>query len=143
MELDFVIERLRARTAGLRGIGGAADMDAVLAAAVVVVPAAYVIPLSDDSSEQAHTGSYDESDVWEFGVVLVVSNQRDPRGEAALSSLAPVRRQVREALAGWAPDEDTGEPIKKTRGRLLRFDGDGRLWWIDQFSFKTFYRSNP
>lgn len=143
MDLDFVVARLKAKTTGLRAIGGAADLDAVLAAGVVAVPAAYAIPLSDGSTEQAHTGAYDETDVWEFGVVQVVSNLRDPRGEAALATLAPVRQQVRAALAGWVPDEDAGEPVGKTTGRLLRFDGDGRLWWIDQFRFKTFYRSNP
>lgn len=142
MDLDFVIGRLKAATSGFKAIGGAADMDAALAGAVTV-PSAFVIPLADQSSEQAHTGTYDETDLNEFGVVLAVSNLRDTRGAAALATLAPTRAQVRGALAGWVPDEDTGEPVTKVRGQLLRFDGDGRLWWIDRFSWKSFYRSNP
>ena len=142
MQLDFIIARLKAHTTGLRAIGGAADLGAAMAGAVVA-PSAYVIALSDESAEQAHTGSYDESDLWEFGVVLVVSNLRDARGEAALAALAPLRQQVRQALAGWVPDAATGEPVGKTRGRLLRLDGDGRLWWMDQFRYLTFYRSPP
>lgn len=140
MQLDFVIERLKAQVPGLKAVGGAADLDAALTGAVAV-PAAFVIPLSDDSALQPHTGSYDETDRWEFGVVLALANLRDARGEAALASLAPMRAAVRAALAGWAPDEATGEPVTKGRGQLLRFDGDGRLWWIDRFSWTTFFRS--
>lgn len=142
MELEPVIDRLKAQTAGLKAIGGAADLDAALAGSVLL-PSAFVIPLTDRSEALEHTGAYDEWDRCEFGVLLAVSNLRDPRGEAALAALEPVRRAVRSALAGWAPDEETGECIGRTSGRLLRLDGDGRLWWIDQFAVRTFYRSNP
>ena len=142
MDLEFVITRLKAETTDIRAIGGAADFDAALASNVVL-PAAYVIPLGDSADWLEHTGSYDEAEQLDFGVVIGVSNLKDTRGEAAQLTLAPVRIQVRQALAGWAPDDNTGEPIRKVSGRLLRLDGDGRLWWMDRFQLKTYYRSEP
>ena len=140
MDLEFVINRLKAETSGIRAIGGAADFDAALASNVVL-PAVYVIPLGDFADWMEHTGSYDEAEQIDFGVVIGVSNLKDTTGAAAQQSLAPVRLQVRKALAGWVPDDNTGEPIRKVSGRLLRLDGDGRLWWMDRFQFKTYFRS--
>lgn len=142
MDLEFVVDRLKAQTQGMKAIGGAADLDTALAGAVAV-PSCFVIPLADDTAELPHTGAHDEADTLEFGVVLAVSNLRDARGAAALAALAPMRLQVRHALSGWVPDAATGEPLVKGRGQLLRFDGDGRLWWIDRFSWKSFFRSIP
>ena len=140
MDLEFAIARLKAHTTGIRAIGGAADFDAALASNVVL-PAVYVIPLGDSADWMEHTGSYDEAEQLDFGVVIGVSNLKDTTGAAAQQSLAPVRLQVRKALAGWVPDDNTGEPIRKVSGRLLRLDGDGRLWWMDRFQFKTYFRS--
>ncbi|MBS0507598.1 MAG: hypothetical protein JSR53_09490 [Proteobacteria bacterium] len=142
MDLEPIIARLKGAATGLKAIGGAADLDAALAG-VVPVPSAFVIPISDSASALESTGAYDEWDWCEFGVILAVASLQGARGEAALGALVPMRRQVRAALSGWAPDQDTGEPVQKTRGHLLRLDGDGRLWWMDQFRWKSFYRSNP
>lgn len=140
MDLEFVIARLKAKTQGLRAVGGAADLDAALAS-VLALPAAYAIPLGDDTHELPQTGHHEEAEQINFGVVIAVANLRDPRGEAAQAALAPVRRMIRHALSGWVPYEETGEPVSKTSGRLLRMDGDGRLWWIDNYRLTTFFRS--
>lgn len=142
MNLQFAIDRLKSRTAGMRSIGGAADLDAAFAGAVAV-PSLFVIPLSEESTPLDDNGPYEEWVTHLFGVVMAVSNAKDARGDAALASLVPVREQVKSALAGWVPDDDTGEPVTPKSGRLLRFDGDGRLWWIDQFAVKTFFESTP
>lgn len=140
MELSQVIARLKAQRQVLKTVGGAADFDAALAG-TIVLPSAFVIPLGDRSDWARHTGAHDEDDEIDFGVILAVSNARDSRGEAAQDSLVPVRAEVRQALSGWVPDESTGEPVHKTTGRLLRLDGDGRLWWIDNYRLRVFYRS--
>lgn len=142
MDLQFAIDRLKARTTGMRAIGSAADLDAAFSG-VVAVPSLFVIPLSDDSTPVDDNGPYEEWLTSLFGVVMAVSNAKDTRGDAALATLVPVRQQVKAALAGWVPDEATGEPVTPKSGRLLRFDGDGRLWWIDQFAVKTFFESTP
>jgi hypothetical protein len=139
VDLTFVIDRLKAQAPALKTVGGSADMESARPGAMLI-PSAFVFPIADSTAVLPHTGGFDEADQWEFGVVLVVANLRDARGAAALTTLAPIRAQVRAALSGWAPDTATGEPVTKGRGQLLRFDGDNRLWWIDRFHWKSFYR---
>jgi hypothetical protein len=140
MDLSFVIDRLKAQAPLLKVVGGAADMEAARPSAVLI-PAAFVVPLADSVTLNPLTGVHAEVEQWEFGVVLAVANLRDARGAAALTTLAPIRAQVRAALSGWVPDPATGEAVAKKSGRLLRMDGDARLWWMDRFVWKTFYRS--
>lgn len=143
MQLDFVIERLKAQVPGLKAVGGAADAQAVRAGAIAL-PAAYVIPQADKTTPMDMTGRYAETDVIEFGVALVVSNLRDARGEHAIASLAPVRAAVRAALSGWVPDPATGEPMHKAGGELMGFDGNAQLWWMDRYRLTTyFYPEQP
>ena len=139
MDLSLVIDRLKATLAGFKDIGGAADLGAAMAGAVVV-PAAYVVPLADSAQPSQLTGVHEQLVTQSFGVILVVSNRRDAKGAAALGELAPLRLQVRAALTGWAPTTE-GLPVEMAGGRLLNLDGDGRLWWSDEFILKTYYRS--
>jgi hypothetical protein len=139
MDLDLIITRLKATLTGFKAIGGAADLDAAIGGAVAV-PAAFVIPLADSASPNGMIGFHEQLITQAFGVVLVAANRRDTTGAAALTDLNALRRQVRDALAGWAPTPE-GEPVEIVGGRMLQLDGDGRLWWIDEFSLQTYYRS--
>lgn len=139
MDLDLVITRLKATLVGFKAIGGAVDLDAAIGGAVAV-PAAFVIPLADSARPSQALGYHEQLIEQAFGVVLVAANRRDATGAAALAELAPLRAQVRDALAGWAPTAE-GLPVQIAGGRLLRLDGDGRLWWSDEFSLQTYYRS--
>lgn len=144
MDLQFVIERLKnwPQLSGVRQFGGAADLDAAISGSVTV-PAVFVMPQTEAAAKTPmSSGVVRQTFVPNWGVVLVVSNRRDAAGTAALGDLAPLRKSVREALVGWVPDADTGEPVFGTGGRLLRMDGDGRLWWVDSFEFTTYFRSN-
>lgn len=139
MQLDFIIERLKPLTpAPLRLVGGAADLDAAMRAAVAL-PVAFVIPLSERSESAPLLGRWREEDRCEFGVLLCVSNLRDARGAQALEQLAPLRAAVRAALSGWAPVQCAGRAITKRAGKLLRLDGDARLWWMDHFDMQLTY----
>ncbi|MDP3652421.1 MAG: hypothetical protein Q8R67_12135 [Rhodoferax sp.] len=140
MDLDLVIARLKATLTGLKSIGTSVDLDAAIDG-VVAVPAAFVLPLADSATPIDMAGSTDERETGAFGVVHVVSNRRDAQGAAALNDLKTLRLNLRAALVGWVPDAATGEPVHRTTGRLLRMDGNGRLWWIDEFQLITYYRS--
>ena len=142
MDLTFVLDRLKSQLSGIRQFGGAADLDAAITGSVTV-PAVFVMPQTEAAEKTPMaTGVVRQTFTPNWGVVLVVSNRRDASGAAALGDLAPLRQTVRQALVGWVPDEATGEPVYGTGGRLLRMDGDGRLWWVDSFELKTYFRSN-
>ncbi len=144
MDLAFVIDRLKVQLLGVQGVrsvGGAADMDAAMAG-TVSVPAAFVIPLDEEASPSESTMVTRQRITHGFGVVLGVSNRRDATGAASMGDLAPVRASLKQALIGWTHDALDGEPVQFRRGKLLRLDGDGRLWWVDEFFFLSTYRGN-
>ena len=142
MWLQDVIARLKAQVTGMREIDGASSLDAAMRGAVSC-PSAYAIPLTETGRELAHTGPVDQLITVLFGVLIVLDTARTAQGLDVLIELEAKRRQVRQALVGWVPDEDTGEPVTFAGGELVQFQGDGRLWWSDEFLLTTYYRSNP
>lgn len=130
---DTLVTRLKAQLPGVKSIGASAELDAAIAG-TPVTPSLFVIPLAESvTGELDTTGGVDQEVLQVFGVAFVVSNQRDVRGAAALNDLAPLRQATQAALLGWVPDAATGEPLLFRGGRLLRLDGNGRIWWIDEF----------
>ena len=142
MWLQDVIARLKAQVTGMREIDGASSLDAAMRGAVSC-PSAYAIPLTETGRELAHTGPVDQLITVLFGVLIVLDTARTAQGLDVLIELEAKRRQVRQALVGWVPDNETGEPVTFVGGELVQFQGDGRLWWSDEFVLTTFYRSNP
>lgn len=138
MDLTHVITRLKGSVTGMRSIGGSADMDAALRG-TLVCPAIFVVPLVERPSDEESDGSCGVLGLTQlFGVLFVVENFRDVTGEASLVDLAGARRQVRKALVGWVPDPRTGEPVKFRLGELVQCEGDGKLWWSDEFTAKFY-----
>lgn len=140
MDLSAIEDRLNAQLTGLKHVGTSADLDAAIDGNVQA-PSAYVLPLTDAATDMDTTGGTNQRIVERFGVVQVVSNRRDAKGAAALSELKTLRLALRTALVGWVPDAQTGEPVHFRAGRLLRLDGNGRLWWIDEFELITYFWS--
>lgn len=138
MELATLLARLKVQLTGLKSIGASADLDAAISGKPVT-PAAFVIPLAESATEADMLSETAEDVVQSFGVVHVVNNRRDVTGGASVDELAPFRARLRTALVGWVPDAATGEPMHFYTGRLLRMDGDGNLWWIDEFRLKTYW----
>jgi hypothetical protein len=141
MDLSLIKERLKTTLVGLRGIGVAADLEAAMGG-TVALPGAFVLPLAELGTDLGLVSSTYELTKQTFGVVHGVSNRRDPAGDAAMVDLTVLRTNLRNALVGWVPDVGNGEAVTFASGRLLRMDGDGRLWWIDEFDLKTYYWSN-
>ena len=140
MDLSLIVTRLKTQLSALRSVGASADLDAAIEGAVAM-PAAFVLPLAESAVDLGMTGQTGQRISQAFGVLHVVSNKRDAQGGAALDDLKTHRLNLRTALVGWVPDAATGEPVTFTGGRLLRLDGDGRLWWIDEFALTTYYWS--
>lgn len=139
MDVTPIITRLKAQLSGFVAVGGAADVDQAIEHAPAT-PAAYVMPLAESAEEPSLIGLHQQRLALDFGVLIVISNLRDPSGAAAAAELATRRAAVRTALMGWVPDADTGEPVFFVGGRLLQFR-DQRLWWTDEFRVFTHYRS--
>ena len=144
MDLQLILQRLREQLAdlALREIELAAGLDAAMRASRAV-PAVYLVPLSERGQGLGHSGEVDEIEQRLFGVVQVLDVLSDPDTPGVLD-LATLRRRVKQALIGFAPDPSMGDPVLFAGGALVEFEGNGRLWWSDEFQFSGYYdRSNP
>lgn len=109
---------------------------------IVATPSIFVLPLAERIKKMPRTTqAYQQIEVLQFAVVQVVSSAKDARGGDALNAaLASIRAQVKAALAGWEPPHADGEPVTPTGGRLLRFAGDQRIWWSDEFELNQYWK---
>ena len=142
MWFEDAIGRLKAQVTGMREIDGASSLEAAMRGAVAT-PSLYLIPLTETGRELDHTGPLDQQITVLFAVLFALDTARSAQGMDVLIELHTHRSQVRAALVGWVPDDETGEPVTFVGGELVQFQGDGRLWWSDEFLLTTFYRSNP
>jgi hypothetical protein len=141
MDLSPIVAHLKVQLTGLRAVGASAELELAQAGGVAM-PAAFVLPLAEAASDMGLLTSTAQKVQVSFGVVHCLANRRDPQGGAALGDLHAMRMALRTALVGWVPDVSNGEAVSFTSGRLLQMDGDGRLWWMDEFELTTYYWSS-
>lgn len=143
MDVQPFVDRLQERLSDLplREIDAAAALDAAMRGNRAA-PAVYVIPLSERGIALNHTGDVDQQEHRVFGVLQVLDTLA-AAGAPGVIDLAALRSRVKQALVGWVPDDETGEPVRFLGGELVQFEGDGRLWWSDEFSYLGYFRSNP
>lgn len=138
MDLTTVISALKARcpsfgAAPNRRFAGAAEFAALSEAAKLELPSGYVIPLDDEPSDQESQNGYRQAVRDVFGVVVVISNVPDERGQTSIGSIHVLRNELFKALLAWVPMADYG-PIEYRGGTLLHVDR-ARLYY--QFEFST------
>lgn len=134
MDLDATpwIARLKALAPLLKQrVDGAAEFAAVKRDSVPRTPCAWVIPGSETGGSNDLDNAYSQEVVEEFVVVTAIRNVRDGTGEAAHDDLTAVRREQKQALINWQPDEEHA-PAEYKGGRLLMF-GNGLLYWADRY----------
>ena len=139
MKLKPVIERLEAQVSALKTVGGAADV-AAAGSAMIVTPAAYLVPVSDRAEANSlSAGAVSQRVLAGFGVLMAVSNVSDTTGEAAHDELEELRVSVIAALLGWQHPDHEGI-VSYARGRLIAFS-DRVLWWLDEFTSEFYLRA--
>ena len=141
MDTTAILQRLRARLTNVREIESAAGLDAAMRGNLVA-PAVYVIPLAERGTLIEDTGPVSQVEDRMFGVIQVVETLHT-LGAPGVVDLAAVRAQVKSALIGWVPDDETGEPVVFVGGELVDFAGNGQLWWSDEFTLTGYFRSTP
>jgi len=144
MDLKPILQQLRDKLADLqlREIEEAAGLDAAMRSSRAT-PAVYLLPLSERGQGLDHTGVPDQIEHRLFGVLQVV-DVMSPPGTVGVVDLTSLRRRVKQALIGFVADASMGDPVLFVGGELVEFEGNGRLWWSDEFGFSGYVdRSNP
>ncbi len=141
MDVTPIVLRLQERLAALplREIGQAPGLDAAMRGNRAA-PAVYVIPLSERGQELPHTGEVDQLETRVFGVLQVLE-ARYPDAAGSVLDLADLRQAIKAALVGWVPEAETGEPVLFLGGELVQLEGDGALWWSDEYLLNGYFRS--
>lgn len=109
MNLDAVIAQLRAEAPSFADrVAGAANFaDAMEGEVALALPAAYVIPLEEEASENDSLNGLRQLVTERIGVVLhldnAVANGGDRRGQAPVASVDALRLEVFAAILNWAP----------------------------------------
>jgi len=116
-------------------IAGAAELDTALSN-ILKADMAFVIPLSDSASPNAHDNGVVQDVTERFGVVVALatdSSDKDKTGITAYDLVHDVRNELFKALVGWLPDGQQ-EVVTYRGGRTL---GVNRAYLWYQFEFET------
>lgn len=102
MKLTPIIAALRARCPLFENrVGGAAQFKAIPDVGKLLLPAAYVVPADDTPGEQKTQTDYWQDLTEGFSVIVVLSNDRDERGQwASFDAVHDVRADIWKALLG-------------------------------------------
>lgn len=136
MNIDTIITALKARCpsfgeAGARRISGAAEYAQISETVKMPTPAAYVVPMDDEVSQQESSNGYRQVVRDVFAVIVVLSNTTDERGQTSVVAVEDIRTELFAALLGWSPDA-RHDRIEYEGGQIMAIDR-ARLFY--QFEF--------
>ena len=136
-----ILERLgnNAAQLGLKLVGAAAEFQVAAESKPAATPAVYVIPLDEAPQPNSMDNIVIQRVVSSVGIVLVVRNVSDAKGQAAGSDMTELRKAVKALLLGWQPLAGH-DPLERGPGQLLAFR-DGHMWWQDIYNTAYYDRS--
>lgn len=135
--LEEIISQLkRAELNGQRlfvSVSEAVDLAKAMKAPLNNSPVAFVVEISRRPSGDSRTiGKPMQNVKTEIGVVIGISKVNDPQGTQTKAKVAPILRQTRKTLFGFAPNDDcsamlmgNADPIGVT---------NGTLWQLERFT---------
>lgn len=134
-DVSLIADRLRSQVSALRSVGFAADYAAVNRLQDFTAPCAYVVLANERGMPQpiGHAPRGQQVKARQmvrvtFGVVLVVRNYRDQRGEEIKDELKTLLEATRTAVMGYVPDTDGARPCEFVAGDLQDYDASTALW---------------
>ena len=146
LDTTVIEQRLRDVVPDLHQVKGAAEFAAVTSLGSYRVPSAYVVLAREEGMEEptgqpARRPSGKQQAKVTFGVITAVRNYRDNTGAQAAKDASPLIGQIRKALMGWQPDDQSMRPIGWLQGDVLDYDAN-ILLWIDVFTTTHFIGGN-
>lgn len=138
MDAGPIIARLR-EAAGLRLVGGAADLATAYGTPLPTVPAAYVVMMAESASPNSLGNEVEHQVTVRFAVVIAARNVADATGASVAAEVEVLRTAVRELLLGWLP-KGAIAVCEFVRGALADFDA-GLMWWQDEYQTDYYIRS--
>ncbi|MBJ2150607.1 hypothetical protein [Paracoccus sp. IB05] len=136
MDAEAIIARLKDQVPGLRQVGVAADLDAVLKggpANTHTGASAFIIATAERGGQpQLAAGSYRQPLHETISIVILVREISNRKGDKPAVELEGLKKAVREAIAGWKPEGAFG-PYALVLGTIVAFR-PGTLAWAFEFT---------
>ncbi|SAF46587.1 phage tail terminator protein [Enterobacter kobei] len=142
MELSTIIKALRERVPDFnQRVSGAAEFRPLPEVGRLSLPAAYVIPLHDETGEQKSQTDYWQECTDGFSVVVALDNRLDELGLNSIDDAVHlVRRKLWRALLGWRPYPEYTFGIEYRGGVLLDMN---RAILYYKFDFQASFEIGP
>ncbi len=138
MELDRIILKLReADTSFNNRIGGAIDLATAMAMSLKE-KMAFVVPLNDTVTSNAHDVSIVQTITESFGIVVCIPNDssdKDKTGFKAYNNVHDIRTELFSAILGWAVNSDVEGLVEYGGGRILSMNR-AQIWYEFDFNYK-------
>jgi len=134
LKMSDIVVRLNSQAVGFKSLEGAAELERAMApGGVRVLPAGYVVPLSDDAGPNALATVAIRQRIDErFALIYAVKDISDPRGESALDGgLRDLRLAAHAALLGWIPANGYDQ-VEFDGGTIIKIS-NGVIFWRDRF----------
>ena len=134
MNLSPIIEQIQELCPTFKRVAATAEIDLDKKVSVPL-PAAFVVMLDERGEIVEVTGNEYMQEITEsFGVVVILDNRKDKRGQEAMTLLDPIRAELFRALVNWCPD-DCHDEIRFNRGYLVNMNPDLLFY---AFEFETY-----
>jgi hypothetical protein len=151
IDLGSVVTRVREQCPSFRLVDFSATFEALKARGLPALPGTFVLPGQETPvANKLGTGAIHNPVRFRFRTYHVAKYAGDAWGAQAKDLLAPLRKEVINALFGWRlPDPAAGEPgeVVVKVDSACEFGGadfvqflDGALVFYDQFEFNGYYR---
>lgn len=127
MKVTPIVLHLRERCPTFAGrVAAAIEFEAARDAALMSMPAAYVVPTHDDAGDNQTQNTVRQLITEKFDVVVVIATQ-DARGQSRIDELHSIRAELWRALVGLVPYSQWG-PVTYQGGSLLMLNRERILY---------------
>jgi hypothetical protein len=132
MNLDSVITQLKTHCPQLgERVGGAADQALAASNGYLKVPAAYIIPLADDPEASTDSTGLTQRVTESVGVVVVLDNTADRRGQTSANAVEVMKYAVHRALLNFRADlMRSARGLQYEGGSLVDINGARLVWQL-------------
>jgi hypothetical protein len=138
--IEEFITRLQANCPTLQNrVYGSVEL-ALAQTTSMITPCAFVMCMSESAEENSLMGQgFMQQITAKIGVISLIKNAKDARGQAAHIDLEVTRSAIRAALCNWIPTNAV-MPTQFLEGQLLGYD-NLTLRWNDVFTSQYYYRN--
>ena len=140
MIIEEFITRLQTSCPSLQNrVYGSVEL-ALAQATSMITPCAFVMCISESGEENTLMGQgFMQRITAQIGVISIIKNAKDARGQAGHIDLEATRFEIRSALSNWTPTVAV-MPTQFEKGQMLGYD-NLTLRWNDVFSSQYYYRN--